>query len=97
MRPILHGDVSNAARALLAAPNDNRERLCKRMIAEADAALDHVNRTGALHPVWGNGSLMSAARKRRLAPEPQIEDPDYCICMETVLSCLIEHQTALRN
>ena len=39
MRPILHGDVSDAARALLAAPSEARERLCRRMIAEADAAL----------------------------------------------------------
>ncbi|MGR3803885.1 DUF7742 family protein [Marinibacterium profundimaris] len=91
MRPILHGDVSDAARALLAAPSEARERLCRRMIAEADAALSHVNRTGTLHPAWGNGSLMSAARKRRLAPEPGFHDMDYCRCMETVLSCLIEH------
>lgn len=67
------------------------------MIVEADAALDHVNRTGALHPVWGNGSLMSAARKRRLAPEPGFHDIEYCRCMETVLSCLIEHQVHHRD
>lgn len=92
MRPILPGDVSIAARALMAAPLEGRERLCRRMIVEADAALVHVNRTGALHPIWGNGSLTSAARKRRLAPVPGGHDIDYCRCMETVVVCLIEHQ-----
>ena len=94
MRPILHGDVSDAARALLAAPDEGRERLCRRMISEADAALVHVNLTGTLHPAWGNGSLTSAARKRRLAPAPWGGDADYCQCMETVLACLIEHDVA---
>ncbi len=94
MRPILHGDVSDAARALLASPMAGRERLCRRMIAEADAALSHVNRTGRLHPDWGNGSLMAAARTHRLAPEPGFHDLDYCRCMETVLACLIEHESA---
>ncbi|MBB96437.1 MAG: hypothetical protein CML68_17810 [Rhodobacteraceae bacterium] len=94
MRPILHGDVSDAARVLLAAPSEGRERLCRLMIAEADAAMIHVNRTGMLHPAWGNGSLTSAARKRRLAPRSGCEGVDYCQCMETVLDCLIEHEVA---
>ena len=64
------------------------------MIAEADAAMIHVNRTGMLHPAWGNGSLTSAARKRRLAPRSGCEGVDYCQCMETVLDCLIEHEVA---
>ncbi|MAC81259.1 MAG: hypothetical protein CML66_24735 [Rhodobacteraceae bacterium] len=97
MRPILPDDVNIAARALLAAPMEGRERLCRRMIVEADAALVHVNRTGVLHPAWGNGSLTSAARKRRLAPPPEGDDLDYCRCMETVVFCLIEHQATLRH
>ncbi|MEM8728391.1 MAG: hypothetical protein AAGF79_00620 [Pseudomonadota bacterium] len=93
MRPLLHGDISDAARALLAAPQTGRARLCQRMIIEAEAALTHVNHTGRLHPVWGNGSLMSAARQRRLAPEPGFDDLEYCRCMELVLTCLIAHHT----
>lgn len=94
MRPIVPTDVSIAARALLAAPLEGRERLCRRMMLEADAALEHVNRTGVLHPIWGNGSLMSAAGRRRLAAIPGGDDLDYCNCMETVVFCLIEHQAA---
>ncbi|MGV6847187.1 MAG: DUF7742 family protein [Marinibacterium sp.] len=91
MRPLLHGDVSDAARALYAAPAAARARLCRRLIAEADAAERHMECTGRLHPDWGNGSLMAAARQRPLPPEPGLDDPDYCRCMELVLSCLIEH------
>ncbi|WP_449284308.1 DUF7742 family protein [Lutimaribacter marinistellae] len=85
MLPVLHGDVSAAARALLRAPVDGRGRLCRRMIGEAAQACAHVRKTGSLHPLYGNGSLMSAARKRELADEPSFDDPEYCQCFEMVL------------
>ncbi len=90
MRPVLHGDVSNAARALLHVPKRLRDDLCARMIREADAADEFAKRHGRLHPLWGNGSLMSAARKRVLADEPGFDDPEYCMCFEMVLRGLIE-------
>lgn len=89
MRPVLHGDVSSAARVLLRAPEAQRRDLCERMIREAEAADDHVRRFGKLHPLFGNGSLMSAARKRVLATEPGFDDLSYCACFELVLRCLI--------
>lgn len=92
MRPVLHGDVSNAARALLRVPRGRRHDLCARMIREAEAADVHVRDTGALHPVWGNGSLMSAARKRVLADEPTFDDANYCACFEMVLRALIDRR-----
>jgi len=91
MRPLLHGDVSTAARALYAAPAEARPRLCRRLIAEAEAAAAHLDQTGRLHPFWGNGSLMAAARQRPLPSEPGFDDLDYCRCMETVLTVLIDH------
>ncbi|KUJ80757.1 hypothetical protein AVO45_06925 [Ruegeria marisrubri] len=90
MRPVLHGDVSSAARALLWAPPDEREGLCLRMIEEAEAADRHVIATGRVHPQFGNGSLMSAARKRPLADEPSFDDLHYCSCFEMVLRLLIQ-------
>jgi hypothetical protein len=90
MRPVLHGDVSNAARALLNVPPDLRKGLCARLIREAEQADDHVRRTGRLHPLFGNGSLMSAARKRVLADEPVFDDVDFCKCYQMVLGRLIE-------
>lgn len=91
MRPILHGDVSSAARALLMIPPQAREGACRRMIREAEQADRHVRRTGRVHPFWGNGSLMAAARRRSLADEPGFDDADYCRCFELVLRGLIEH------
>ncbi|WP_170432105.1 DUF7742 family protein [Ruegeria arenilitoris] len=92
MRPILHGDVSSAARVLLTVPQAQRERLCARMIAEAELADRHVAATGRLHPVYGNGALMAAARSRPLADEPSFSDTEYCRCFETVLRHLIRFQ-----
>ncbi|MFC3118291.1 hypothetical protein ACFOHS_08795 [Jhaorihella thermophila] len=45
----------------------------------------------------GNGSLMAAARSRRLADEPGFDDPDYCECFEMVLRALIEHKISRRR
>lgn len=92
MRPVLHGDVSAAARALVAAPQSDRDRLCERMILEAELADKHVGQTGHLHPLFGNGSLMSTARTRRLADEPSFDNLQYCQCFEQVLSHLIRFQ-----
>ncbi|QBF32262.1 hypothetical protein [Thalassococcus sp. S3] len=91
MRPVLHGDVTSAARVLLGTPEAQRRWMCRQMIGEAVLAERHRLRTGRMHPRWGNGSLMAAARRRVLADEPTFDDPDYCGCVETVLQCLIEH------
>ncbi|NOD34206.1 MULTISPECIES: hypothetical protein [unclassified Ruegeria] len=85
MRPVLHGDVSAAARALLTVPQAERTRLCVRMIHEAELADEHLKNTGRLHPIHGNGSLMAVARNRALADEPGFDNLQYCQCFETVL------------
>jgi hypothetical protein len=97
MRPVMHGDVGNAARALLAVAADQRADLCQRLIGEAEAADRHMRRTGRLHPLWGNGSLMSAARRRVLADETGFDDPAYCQCFETVLRALVKHRLSLMH
>lgn len=85
MRPVLHTDLRDAARALLALPAPHRPALCTRMIKEAVWADHHVQRTGQAHPVWGNGTLSDTARKRVLATEPTLDDTQYCDCMALVL------------
>ena len=97
MRPVLHGDVSSAARALLSVPQIDRERLCIRMIAEAELADAHVLRTGRLHPIYGNGSLMAVARNRSLPDEPGFDNVGYCQCFETVLRHLVRFQISQRH
>lgn len=97
MRPVLHGDVSCAARVLLRVPEADRAALCARMIGEAEAADRHVRAHGALHPLWGNGTLMAAARKRVLADEPNFDDTEYCHCFETVLQQLVRARISRRR
>lgn len=89
MRPVLHGDVVSAARVLLAAGPDRRANLLARMLSEADAADAHRLRTGKAHPVWGTGSLMSAALTRARAKEPYLDDPDYAGCFAMVFDALV--------
>lgn len=89
MRSLLHGDVSSAARALYAAEPGRRAMLCRCMIGEAEAADRYRARQGRLHPRWGNGSLMAAARGHPLADEPGFDDPEYCRCFMLVLEALV--------
>ncbi|UOA26872.1 hypothetical protein [Pseudosulfitobacter sp. DSM 107133] len=88
MRPVLHTDMRDAARALLAQPPPQRPDLCARMINEAVWADRHVRQTGQAHPLWGNGTLSDAARKRVLAAEPTLDDARYCDCIVLVLLAL---------
>ena len=88
MRPVLHGDISSASRALLAVPVRERAPLARRMIHEAEVADRHVLSTGRLHPEWGNGTLMAVARRRPLAVEPDFDNAEYCRCFELMLRCL---------
>ncbi|WP_232825347.1 DUF7742 family protein [Albibacillus kandeliae] len=88
MRPLYHGDIASAARALLAVPAGERTDLAERLVTEARLADRHVRRTGRLHPDWGNGSLMGAAHKQPMAPEPGFDCADYVACWVEVLTCL---------
>ena len=85
MRPLFHGDLTCAARALMCVPVAQRRSLCCRLFEEAATADAYVRRTGKVHSTFGNGSLMAAARKRALADEPALNNADYCQCLMLVL------------
>lgn len=87
MRPVLHGDVTSVARALLNVPKKDRPRLCRQIFEQADVAHKHVQRTRRLHQ-FGNGSLTAAARRYPLADEPTFDCADYCRCFSAVLAML---------
>jgi hypothetical protein len=93
----LYGDVSCAARVLYALPRGQRDRICRRMVAEAEVADRYGGDTGRVHPLFGNGSLMGAARKRVMADEPDFGDAEYCRCFETVLRALIARELNARR
>jgi len=88
MRTVRYSDVSAAARVMLATPPAFRALVCHRMIREAEFADRYVRRLGRLHPAWGNGTLLAAARRRRLAQEPSFSDREYCVCFQHVLNAL---------
>ncbi len=89
MRPVLHGDVVTAARALCAAPAAGRAGLAARLLMEAGAADAYRRHTGRRHPAWGDGTLQAAAARRPLAPEPRLDDPVYAECMLLVFEALV--------
>lgn len=78
MRPVLHGDMTAAARALLCLPERARSGAFDRMLLEAEAADKYRKKKGLAHPIWGNGSLMAAANTRPQAPEPFLDCVEYC-------------------
>ena len=84
-RPILPGDVSTVARALLAAPCGQRGAVLTAIFEGAQAALELERRAGCLHPEWGNGGLEAAARRYALADEPTFDHTDYLCCTIMVL------------
>lgn len=96
MRPVLHGDISAAVRALLCVPRSARQQVFDRMIIEAEAADKFRKSTGRAHPAWGNGSLMAAANLRQQAPEPMLDDTEYCSTMALAFDQLLAWRLAQR-
>ncbi|WP_204114638.1 hypothetical protein [Shimia biformata] len=93
MRLVLHGDLVAAARYLLPLPDPVRRSACRRLIDHAHAAHHFTRRTGRCHPLWGDGSLISAAMRHGLAAEPSLRDSDYCACLEMVLHEIVRWRT----
>ncbi len=97
MRRVLHGDLVQMARMLLTCPPSERERTCRRAIAEAHAADKYRRRFGRRHPDFGDGSLAGWAMRFPRPAEPPLDDPDYAGCLRTVLTCLEETPRAHRQ
>jgi hypothetical protein len=95
MRPVLPGDVSTAARALLAVPKHERPALAHLLVARADMAHGFAQTWGRAHPVWGTGSLMSAALHLPCHPEPVASDPAYALALIDVLRAVVACQSDL--
>jgi len=86
----MHGDLVAAARVLFGLPAARRNAAIGQLLRQAGWADRHRRKTGKLHPIWGDGSLMSAALNRRPGPEPSLDDPVYCACMALVLDALVD-------
>ncbi|RUS60440.1 hypothetical protein EGN72_09515 [Pseudorhodobacter sp. E13] len=90
MRSILMGDIIAAARALLECPVQERRARAATMIYHARIADKVRKRTGRPHMVWGNGSLMAAARPKPTRPEPFAGDPEYLAAIKLVAEALLQ-------
>lgn len=90
MRPVLHGDVTAAARALMPLSEKARPAALRGMLARAGAADAFRKRFGRAHPDWGNGSLMAVALRGVRGPEPFLDTPDYCRCLALVFEELVK-------
>jgi hypothetical protein len=47
------------------------------VLVETDIAQQHLAATGACHPRFGDGSLMSRCQRLSPPPEPMANDPDF--------------------
>jgi hypothetical protein len=88
MQRVMHGDLTALARHLLTLPPAQRWAACRSLIAQADAADRYRKRFGRAHAVWGNGTLMAAARRAPLPTEPPLSDPAYAGCLILALTAL---------
>lgn len=86
MRPVLVSELDVAVRALLNLPRPERRRRMACILATAQAAERHLAKTGRFHPVHGNGSLASAARRHGVCTARPVCDAEYL----DALACVLE-------
>jgi len=96
MRRVNHGDAEAAARHLLALPAELRAMSMRRLIDRAIMADTFRRRFGRSHILWGDGTLAAAARQGRLAPEPFLDDAEYCGCLVLVFQTLLDKMPSIR-
>ncbi|MBN8294192.1 hypothetical protein JI664_19630 [Rhodobacter sp. NTK016B] len=99
MRPVTLTDIAAAARVLLALPEGRRRAGMAALIARAERAEHHRVTTGRCHPLYGNGTLLSAALAHPARDPPY--DPvcdrnrpgasDYLACLALVTEALCAH------
>ncbi len=86
MRPVLHEDLVQTARAVLAAPVSARRLRAREIVERAEMAARHFAETGHSHPEFGNGSLADSASEFPRLPERTLSDPEYRRALLLVLS-----------
>lgn len=90
LRAVGLGDVSAAARALLAVPEHARATLMRQLLAEASDADDYRKKKGRVHPQLGNGTLMERALACPLAELPGPGDTAYLAALAQVIEAVLD-------
>lgn len=93
MRPVNLADLEAGVRVLLAAPQRSRRQLALSLCNAAAAADAHRKRTGAPHPVFGTGTIMSASRCYAMVSSQGADEGDYLTALRDLITALI-HQRA---
>lgn len=88
MRPLLPGDLDCAVAVVMGQPPAARAGVAAELLAQADLADRFRKRLGRAHPVFGTGSLMSAALCWPDAPRGRVYDASYCAALIVVLTAL---------
>lgn len=86
------GDLAAAARAMMAVPEARRGPLLQRLLDEADLADRYRRTSGRAHPVFGNGTLMSAALARPQAHSAAPGDADYLACLAQAIDGVLDRR-----
>ena len=90
MRPVSVADIEFATRAVIAVPECERATMARRLVGQAFEADRFRQKTGRAHPVWGAGSLMSAALAHPQAKRAGCLNDDWLAAMACVLSALAD-------
>jgi hypothetical protein len=83
--PLWMGDLLALTRACLQAPAEDCRPLARRILTEAGIAAGHREATGAAHPLFGDGSVASAALSRPCRREPPLTDAAFRRCLAICL------------
>ena len=90
MRTVTHGDVVAAACVARGIAEDGRCAFILRLLEQAHTADIYRKHTGRAHPMWGDGTLMGAARQGQTAhSEPFLSDSEYLETIATVIETLL--------
>ena len=90
MQEVLIEDALNAAAVVAKVHPAWCRWVLLRMLAEAAAADRHRQRTGRAHPRWGDGSLMTAARRRLQYENRRLSDRVFRSALRHVIDMLDE-------
>lgn len=97
MRPVQLADIEVAARVLMAVGARQRVGIAAQLIERA-ALADQVRlATGKAHPLFGSGTLMSAATSLPSSPRPAFLGPDELQAIAIVINGLLanlHHQSS---
>lgn len=79
------------ARCLMTLPEAERAEAARRMLRQVEMAADHLNRTGQVHPAFGDGSLMARCHRLDPAAEPLAFDRDFLLSLSLASRALLTH------